>query len=117
MDTDLVTWMGEQFDVDEKSAQWLMRFAQDTQLTFEDHRKWLGREVPGWHSWPDVEALCGRTLAEITAKRAILADCEYYIVNDEVAVTDGLAGRVVSLLAQLFAGRPGWREEWATQAG
>jgi len=33
----------------------------------------LGREIPGWHSWPDVEAMCLGMLRDIEAKRSIVA--------------------------------------------
>lgn len=32
----------------------------------------LGRQSPGWHSWPDVEAMCEQALREVAAKRAML---------------------------------------------
>lgn len=38
----------------------------------------LGREIPGWHSWPDVEAMCSRVMQDVEAGRRIVADCERY---------------------------------------
>jgi hypothetical protein len=51
-------------------------------------------------------------LAEVDAKRRILDDCEEYVVSGTEAATDGLAGRTLLALAQPYAGRPGWQEEW-----
>jgi hypothetical protein len=54
-----------------------------------------------------------RVLADVAAKRAIL---ELHADGTEPVPGLGIShnGRVVRLLAQPFAGRPGWREEWAT---
>lgn len=53
-----------------------------------------------------------RVLAEVKAKRAIVDDCATYVQNDEVAVTDGLALRMLCRLAEPYAGREGWQNEW-----
>jgi hypothetical protein len=61
-----------------------------------------------------------RVLAEVAAKRAIVDSYQWHIDNAdrpfayERAGEMQLAERHVQLLAQPYAGRPGWREEWAT---
>lgn len=127
-------------DEDQQKAEKLMRFAQDTHLTFQDHKRFAGRDVPGWHSWPDVEAICGRTLADIAAKRVIITD---YAAT--VAIEEEAAGRIreampgpsgedlrtwsrahneastlhslaILPLAQPFKDRPGWDPSWEIEA-
>lgn len=54
--------------------------------------------------------------AEIEAKRRILAEVEYEIHDAEKRETGdglGLSHTMLGLLAQPYAGREGWRKEWA----
>jgi plasmid maintenance system antidote protein VapI len=37
--------------------------------------RFLGREIPGWGSWPDVEAMCKQALQAAAVKRTIVAAC------------------------------------------
>jgi len=37
-------------------------------------RSLLGRDVPGWHSWPNVRAMCEQALRQVAAMRAIMAE-------------------------------------------
>jgi hypothetical protein len=53
--------------------------------------------------------------AEVEAKRRILNEVEYVIRDAERRETGdglGLSQTVLGFLAQPYAGRPGWREEW-----
>jgi hypothetical protein len=51
-----------------------------------------------------------RLLAEVAAKRRLIE-----VAVGAIESAQPLTGnRIVRLLAQPFAGRPGWREEWAT---
>lgn len=59
-------------DEAEAAARELLRTAQDVSLKLKDPAL-LGRRMPGWHSWPDVEAMCTGRLADIEAMRAVLA--------------------------------------------
>ena len=59
----------------EDAARDLLRTAQDVRLALQEPRL-LGRVIPGWHSWADVEAMCNSRLADIALKRAILAEHE-----------------------------------------
>jgi hypothetical protein len=139
----LAEFMTAQLDEDQQQAEKLMRFAQDTHLAFQDHKRFLGRDVPGWHTWPDVEAMCGRALADIKAKRGTLA-LHQPQATILVSVADGegfedvapdsfeeIVGRDVVcmacagypaapcqtllLLAAPFKGRPGWQAAWEVQ--
>jgi hypothetical protein len=97
--TDLVVWLRQQIDKDE--VAWEMVAAHDV--------------VAMLHGEP----LAPRMLAEVAAKRAILGMLSSIVpaketnpIKSEDAVA--LADWTLRLLAQPYAGRPGWREEWAT---
>ena len=83
----------------------------------------LGREIPGWHSWPDVVAMCAETETGIEADRAVLdlyrEQCGWDVpegvhagrdpderMRDE-AVRDMLE-QVVKIRAARFSGHPGY---------
>lgn len=70
---DLTAFITARLDDAEAKARDLLRTAQDVRLALQEPRL-LGREIPGWHSWPDVEAMCNSRLADIALKRAILAE-------------------------------------------
>src|SRR5512139_2059976 len=53
-----------------------------------------------------------RVLAEVNAKRAILDHC---VKQAEYVDTPADAITTVRLLAQPYAGEPGWCDEWGTQ--
>jgi hypothetical protein len=98
--SDLVAWLRERLDEDERA--WEMVAARDVAMLL------LG------------EPLAPRMLAEVAAKRAILDLHEPY-ESERVGGQscwacnrDGWPCETVRLLAQPFAGRPGWREEWAS---
>jgi len=100
--TDLVAWLREQIDEDEWA--WQMVAARDV--------------VEMLHGEP----LAPRMLAEVAAKRAILDGCEETLAGEDSwdPMIEGGSGEefvlakfVIRQLAQPFAGRPGWREEWA----
>lgn len=116
---------------DERVARVLLRIAQNLVRDLADYVHSLGRVVPGWDSWPGVERLCERTIAECAAKRAIVeAYIKAYRATTAAQVPPGTrhddpemcerTGYAMALryateaLAQSFAGRPGWRDEWAT---
>lgn len=109
----------------EASARALMRRAQDHHLKVREPRL-LGREIPGWHDWPDVEALCAEVLADLEAKRRImelhgsLNGYGFRIVC--VSCVDQLTGAgdnqilfpcpTLRLLALPFAGHEDYQPEW-----
>jgi hypothetical protein len=59
---------------DKSRASRLLEIARDAIGALKEPRL-LGREVPGWHSWPDVEAMCSSALRDVEAKRVIVAAC------------------------------------------
>lgn len=58
-------------DEAEQRARSLLAVAQHTSLTLQEPRL-LGREIPGWHSWADVEAMCRRELQLVERDRKLL---------------------------------------------
>lgn len=111
---ELVPWLRLQLDEQAGRARSLLAGAQHTSLALREPRL-LGREIPGWGYWPDVERVCRELLAEVDVKRRVL-DVEL----DRVMVEGPLPGRmrdlvetdVIRWLAQPYADRPGWREQW-----
>jgi hypothetical protein len=68
---DRVTALRARADEDEKAARDLLRIAQDVQLKLEEPRL-LGREIPGWYSWPAVEAMAWRAIRDAVNLREVL---------------------------------------------
>jgi hypothetical protein len=133
---EFVAWLREQIDEDERvalAAAWSSRRVGDNRPTWqrsginsvEDAGGGLvvhGDGTPPSDSQADHIARHdpARVLAEVAAKRAILDLHEPY-ESERVGGQscwacnrDGWPCETVRLLAQPFAGRPGWREEWAT---
>lgn len=116
----LIEFLEARLAESETRAQNLMRHAQDTQLTFEDGKKWLGRVTPGRHDWPDVEAICQETLVDLMAKREIIQDFKRAQIWSHEAgfEPDVVAFLVLVLKAQVchlaasYATHPDYRQEW-----
>lgn len=70
---EITAFLTDRYGDAEARARRLLRIAQDTSLELQDP-KLLGRHIPGWHSWRDVETICEERLADIAAKRATLAE-------------------------------------------
>jgi hypothetical protein len=112
---DLTTWLRAQLDRVEQETRKLLVAAQQTSLRLQEPRL-LGREIPGWHDWPDVERLCAERLAEVDAKRRILDMWTEWHATAENGTyhagrRDQLA-EVIETLALPYADREGYREEW-----
>lgn len=111
---DLAAWLRAQLDDDEQRTRKLLAYAQQTILTLQDPRH-LGKFIPGWHDWPDVERMCTDRLAEIEAKRRIL-EAEQDRVLEEGPLPERMRDlvdtEVIRLLALPYADRDGYREEW-----
>jgi hypothetical protein len=118
---DLAAWLlAGPIAEDERRAQaW-----QDADQQAGMSAPWGGLEPYG--DLGDLEAAAiwrpARVLAECAAKRAIVEAYRAELLNDEARAAGGhdpgpatayLAG-VVRILGRVYAGRPGWREEWAT---
>jgi hypothetical protein len=128
---ELIAWLRQQLDEDERvaraadSGRWL---PEDKGITFEyraddfhggeaQARLVADTRANQWHiaNWDPA-----RVLAEVEAKRRILeaapdeGDSVRY--GNWASCGDGCAAtvqlEVIKLLAQPYAGQPGWREEW-----
>lgn len=108
---DLVAFLRAHLGEDAERTRNLLAHAQGTVLMLKDPRH-LGKFIPGWHDWPDVERMCTERLAEIEAKRRILD--ELLISEDRhiEATCWIIAKNVLRLLALSYADRPGYRQEW-----
>lgn len=138
---DLVTWLRAQLDADERVArtatqarwwhnprkQWLGPDA------FEAYDQTKGEEFVGYGESPlsgcvaatgpadhpqsmaDAEHIArwdpARVLAEVETKRALLEETIRPYLGAETTAAR-VAVVALRLLAQPYAGRPGWREEW-----
>ena len=69
---DLIAFLSARLGEQEDHARRLLGIAQETSLALKDPTL-LGKYIPGWYSWGDVETLCAATLREVTAKRKRLA--------------------------------------------
>ncbi|MEU4779251.1 DUF6221 family protein [Micromonospora sp. NPDC023633] len=120
----LVTWLREQITAAETSTRTLLLWAQQTILTLQDP-KLLGKHIPGWHDWPDVEKMCQQRLTELDAKRRILDEFTSaqhwadtlraegkHVQAEPYARQAGTWLSAARLLALPFAGQPGYRDEW-----
>ena len=85
---ELITWLTAQLDYDQADL-----------VNARVHR-----ELPA--EWID------RLERDVDAKRTIVDDAAAYLRDGSSEVTDGLAGRVLTYLAQPYADRPGYRPEW-----
>lgn len=116
---DLIAFLWARLDEDEARTRELLVRAQQTTLMLKDP-KLLGRFIPGWHDWPDVERMCAERLAEVEAKREILDEYRLWAEDDSrdydqsQTAADRTAALevVVKLLAQPYAEHPDYRPEW-----
>jgi hypothetical protein len=109
---DLTAFLAARYDEAETIAQKLLRTAQDVGLELKEPRL-LGKHIPGWGYWPDVEAMCTGRLADVALKRAILADAArvFGATNDLGAFK--LAERTIRQLGTEFSDHTDYRQEWA----
>lgn len=122
MSSDLVAWLRAQLDVTESETRKLLRDAQDVSLRLKDPT-YLGRHVPGWYLFPDIERILARTLADLDAQRRVLDvyeeasstyDARYRLglgTAGDHARTQALA-MAIRMLASVYADQPGYRDEW-----
>jgi hypothetical protein len=123
--TDLAAWLlADDGPIAAREAEVcaLLRIAQETSLELKEPNL-LGRHMPGWHSWPDVEQLCQDMLAECAAKRAIVElhrpSRRVVEVGHEANWVDACPTcdepapcETLRLIGSLHVGREGWRDEW-----
>lgn len=101
---DLIAWLRAQLDEDERKVAAMEREANRVQTApiFQSH-------PPNWLAGVDIFVSPTRWQAEVEAKRRILdmvVPGNYYGGYGEAYLD------VVRELAQPYAGRSGWREEW-----
>lgn len=110
---ELITWLRAQLDDDERVARaaWPDCTPDDPRASDEDIR-----HIARWDP--------ARVLAEVEAKRRILdlapAAVMRALGTQDPDFRDGYLDaheEAVKLLAQPYAGRPGWREEWRAEGG
>ena len=128
---DLITWLHQQFDDDERvaletpeeSRSWTHRSFVDysaPDLPQDDHTLWFGDRVVGEVGFGDGEILPdeaehiarhdpARVLAEVDAKRQRLTVIELDLADDP---TDETALHLLRLDLLPYADRPGYRDEW-----
>lgn len=106
----LVEFLRARLDERHARAAKLLRYAQENDVAVRDPRL-LGRTVPGWHDWPEVEQMAREVLAEADAKRRIVELAESLDVpgwGDTYAEMQ----KVLRLIALPYAGHADYREEW-----
>ena len=134
---DLITWLHQQFDDDERvaletpeeSRSWTHRSFVDysaPDLPQDDHTLWFGDRVVGEVGFGDGEILPdeaehiarhdpARVLAEVDAKRRLLQQFELRGNSVRATVqpsTGGVWDDLLRMLALPYADRPGYREDW-----
>ncbi|MCX5066632.1 DUF6221 family protein [Micromonospora lupini] len=119
-DPALATWLSAQLDMNQESTRTRLYWAQQTILTLRDP-KLLGKYIPGWHDWPQVEAMCQQRLAELDAARQIIslhaphssgACPTCWRITARSATREDYPCPTLCRLASPYAARPGYREEW-----
>ncbi|WBB94214.1 DUF6221 family protein [Verrucosispora sp. WMMC514] len=122
MSDDLSTWLTAQIDAAEERTRKLLGSAQQAISLLQDpklRRFFLGRLVPGWHDWPDVERACTERLAELAADRRILdlhPSAGLRSAPESCGSCASYPGPCDTLrrMATPYAGQPGYRSEWRT---
>lgn len=115
MTDELVAWLREQVDEDERKAQ-LVHGRCGNQVVVDlpeyvDEETTLHRKVVVFDP--------ARVLAEVAAKRRIIGRCAEQVPASWAFMDDVFHARAADaletlrLLASMYAGRPGWRSEWA----
>jgi hypothetical protein len=118
---DLVTWLRAQLDADERVAKRALSFRYDHPLDAPWENARIAVERKTASSWERYAARLtpARALAEVEAKRAIIADLgkandagESVLWSRSEVSTIWALERAVQHLASAYADRAGWREEW-----
>jgi hypothetical protein len=132
MTAELVAWLRECLDEDERVALAAAEEGALAWATSSEDNNWhqfavaddRGKVVVYDEGWPSAEQAVhiarhdpARVLAEVTAKRRIIdAHDEHYAPAELFCPTcEGQYPpcQTLRLLASVYAGRPGWRSEWA----
>ena len=116
---DLEDWLRAQLDSEQIIAEQVAALAQEYDDTdYEPAADWYANES-GTSGDQIIAMHPARALAEIAAKRALIeliseAGGLDHQVSQEFGSYSGpqIDDRMFVVLAQPYAGRPGWREEW-----
>jgi hypothetical protein len=126
---DLVQWLGQQLDEDERIARaatrgpWVQSGIGDYGWTVDFGRPGAGVETADTdQGLADADFIAdhdpARVLREIAAKREALVHCErirqHTRQGEEVYVlAEGAVAKQIQIMAAAYNQRPGYREEWA----
>lgn len=107
-------FIAARLDDKERSASGLLETARRVQREI-DQPGMLGRYVPGWDSWADIEAAANRMLSEVAAMRKVLAAWSAVILEgDEPASLTDLYDSVCGLSA-IWREHPDFDPSWAPE--
>jgi hypothetical protein len=125
---DLVQWLGEQFDEDERIAQaaspgpWGVNAEHDEVVAADDITVAEGFALSGRQLRATVDHIAAhdpaRVLREVEAQRLLLAravETRVWAIGESGAVAGPavkLANDTLRLLALPYADRPGYRKDW-----
>lgn len=122
MELEIARFIQARLDERKAKAERLLRYAQENDVAVRDPDV-LGTRVPGWHQWPDVEEAMRYTLADVAAKRDIVAHAERWQGTlhetpegwtEQTATAYRMAMHwTLQLLAQPYADHPDCRAEWS----
>lgn len=108
---DLIAWLRAQLDDDERKVAAMEREEKRVQTA-----PIFGSHPPNWLAGVDIFVSSARWLAEIDAKRQMLAHIGMVVLSPgrEALPAEYVAQMewFLRLLALPYAGRDGWREEW-----
>lgn len=109
----LIAFTEARLGEEEAAARELLRTARDMRLELKEPAL-LGRRIPGWYSWPEVEAMCTEKLRDVEAKRALLAELKRQDRDPWSVDADYSAGlcAAAKILAAALGDHPGYEEAW-----
>lgn len=102
---------------EEERAKKLQERAGQHRVTVREPRL-LGREIPGWHDWTEVQALAARMLAECDVKRRLLVAAAQANTMWQILGNDSLGGYLIAardtvkIITLPYADHPDYRREW-----
>lgn len=123
MRPDIAEFLRARLDERGERAKKLLRYAQENDLAVRDPRL-LGRVIPGWHEWPEVEQMAREVLADVDADRRIMelteeatgldiqVDGEFRVGSRDTKAEPYVGDLILRWLALPYAGHEDYRDEW-----
>jgi hypothetical protein len=119
---ELVRWLGEQLDEDERIARaatlgpWVQSGIGDYGWTVDFGRPGAGVETADTEQgFADADFIAAhnpaRVLHEINAKRRVISSLQHLLRGEDPFVSS-IADDSLRLLAEPYADRPGYRDQW-----